>query len=99
MQLDYQINHVLNNYKDDDGCCHYDYVESEIWVKSQDLCYLLRNELDINITPQTVFKTTWEIAHEAWRILTEKQFMPGLIGTYGNKFLNEWKYGNENRSW
>ena len=90
MQLDYQISNVLNNYKDDDGCCHYDYVESEIWIRNWDLCYLLREELGININPQKVFKTTWEIAHKAWKILTRENLCY-LVGTYGDKFLTEWK--------
>ena len=86
MKLDYQIFHILNNYKVG-GCAKYDYVKSEIWVRTWDLCYLLRKELDINIDPETPFETTWQTALKAWKILEKK---PALIGTYGDRYLNDW---------
>ena len=86
MTLDYQIHHILNNYMFN-GCAKYDYVRSEIWVRNWDLCYLLRKELDIDINPETPFETDWKTANKAWKIL-EKDFT--LVGTYGDKYLNEW---------
>lgn len=87
MKLDYQILHILNNYKDHDGVSKYDYIKSTIWLRTWDLCYLLRNELNINIDPEVPFETTYEIALKAWKIL-EKEY--SLIGIYGDKFLNNW---------
>ena len=87
MQLDYQIHHVLNNYRTNDGV-KYDYVRSEIWVRTWDLAYLLRDKLNININPEeTYVAATWQVALNAWKILCDN---PLLIGTYGDKFLNEW---------
>ena len=86
LALDYQIDHIINNYKFN-GCVKYDYVRSEIRVRTWDLCYLLRKELNIDINPETPFETDWKTAYKAWKIF-EKDFT--LVGTYGDKYLNEW---------
>ena len=86
MKLDYQIFNIINNYHDENGCAKYDYVRSEIWVNTWDLCCLLREELNIKINPETRFKTCWIVAHKAWEILKGRD----LIGTYGDEYLNKW---------
>ena len=86
LQLDYQINHVFNNYRDEDGMCHYDYVESEIMTWSLDICKLLKEKMDIDITPKVIFKTSRTVADKAWKILDKLS----LHGIYGDKFLNKW---------
>lgn len=72
-----------------DNGAKYDYVGSEIWVRNWDLAYLLRKELDIDISPETPHGVSHEDAIKAWKILKDNAL---LIGTYGDKFLNEWKY-------
>ena len=90
MELDYQITHILNNYKIN-GLAQYDWVKSEIWVKDWDICYLLRRELGINIDPKTPFECTWRTAWKAWKILEGRSVCGRcLMGTYGEKFLNDW---------
>ena len=82
--LDYQIFHILDNYKID-GFTRYDYVRSEIWVRTTELCRLLNEELKIDINPNTQFETDREIAWRAWLLLKER----GLTGTYGTEYLNK----------
>lgn len=86
MKLDYQIQHVYNNYMDS-GCAKYDYIKSTIWVRTQNLCKLLKDKFKISVDPGVYADITYEIAIDIWRFL-QKDY--SLIGTYGDDFLNNW---------
>ena len=87
MKLDYTLLHIVNNYKDNTGFCHYDYVGSSIWFSRQDLCDEVSEFLGIDIPLETKVNVTREQMNSVWKLLDGRK---GLIGMYGDDFLNEW---------
>jgi len=89
MRLDYNLSHIIDNYKGKDGFAHYDYVRSEIWFSKQELCDEVGKFLGIDIPIETKVIVTKEQIQSVWRLLDGRK---DLIGMYGDEFLNEWTY-------
>ncbi len=87
MKLDYTLLHIVNNYKDNTGFSHYDYVGSTIWFSKQELCDEVSEFLGIDIPLETKVNVTREQMNSVWKLLNGRK---GLIGMYGDDFLNEW---------
>lgn len=86
MKLDYTLLHIVNNYKDNTGFCHYDYVSSTIWFSKQELCDEVSEFLDIDIPLETKVNVTKEQMESVWKLLDGRK---DLIGMYGDDFLND----------
>ena len=89
MKLDYQLINIINNYKDG-GCSKYDYVRSEIWFSKQELCDEVGKFLNIDIPIETNVTVTKNQMDDVYKLLDGRK---GLIGMYGDDFLNDWRYG------
>ena len=87
MRLDYTLLHIVNNYKDNTGFCHYDYVGSTIWFSKQELCDEVSEFLGIDIPLETKVNVTREQMNSVWKLLDGRK---DLIGMYGDDFLNDW---------
>ena len=87
MRLDYTLLHIVNNYKDNTGFCHYDYVGSTIWFSKQELCDEVSEFLGIDIPIETKVNVTREQMESVWKLLDGRK---DLIGMYGDDFLNDW---------
>ena len=87
MKLDYTLLHIVNNYKDNTGFCHYDYVGSTIWFSKQELCDEVSEFLSIDIPLETKVNVTKEQMESVWKLLDGRK---DLIGMYGDDFLNDW---------
>lgn len=87
MKLDYTLLHLINNYKDNTGFCHYDYIGSTIWFSKQELCDEVSEFLGIDIPLETKVNVTREQMNSVWKLLDGRK---GLIGMYGDDFLNDW---------
>lgn len=87
MKLDYTLLHIVNNYKDNTGFCHYDYVGSTIWFSKQELCDEISEFLGIDIPLETKVNVTKEQMESVWKLLDGRK---DLIGMYGDDFLNDW---------
>ena len=86
MKLDYQIHHVIDN-KYVNGRTKYDYVKSEVWLRTQELCDIINEEFGLDAVPETWYTITKNTAIEMWKFLRENK---NLCGTYGDNFLNNW---------
>lgn len=86
MKLDYQLTHLINNYKVN-GSAKYQYVGSTVWFSKQELCNEVSNYLGIDTPIETEVSVTKEQMENIYKLLTQKK---NLIGTYGDDFLNEW---------
>lgn len=86
MKLDYTLLHIVNNYKDNTGFCHYDYVGSTIWFSKQELCDEVSEFLGIDIPLETMVDVTREQMESVWKLLDGRK---DLIGMYGDDFLND----------
>ena len=87
MRLDYTLLHIVNNYKDNTGFSHYDYVGSTIWFSKQELCDEVSEFLGIDIPLETKVNVTREQMESVWKLLHGRK---DLIGMYGDDFLNDW---------
>jgi hypothetical protein len=87
MRLDYTLLHIVNNYKDNTGFCHYDYVGSTIWFSKQELCDEVSEFLGIDIPLETKVDVTKEQMESVHKLLDGRK---DLIGMYGDDFLNDW---------
>jgi len=87
MRLDYNLSHIIDNYKGKDGFAHYDYVGSTIWFSKQELCDEVSEFLGIDIPLETKVDVTREQMNSVWKLLDGRK---GLIGMYGDGFLNDW---------
>jgi hypothetical protein len=88
--IDYAISHNLNNYRDDNGA-HYDYVNSDIWIREQSLCDIINKEFNLDIIPLVRKIISKELSENIWHYLSDNG-INGITGIYGDNFLNEWKY-------
>lgn len=86
MRLDFQIHHVIDN-KHVNGRTKYDYVKSEVWLRTQELCDIINEEFGLDAVPETWYTITKDTAIEMWKLLRENK---NLCGTYGDNFLNSW---------
>ena len=86
--IDYEISHNLNNYRDDNGFAHYDYVNSSIWIREQSLCDIVNKEFNLDITPKIRKIIDKELSENIYHYLSNN----AISGIYGDNFLNEWKY-------
>lgn len=87
MRLDYNLSHLINNYKDVDGLAHYDYVGSTIWIGNKELCKEVSEFLGMEISVGVYEFVTREHMESVHKLLEGRT---DLIGTYGDEFLNEW---------
>ena len=86
MKLDYQLSYIINNYKHD-GMVTYDYVKSVIWFSKPELCDEVGKFLHMDIPIETEVTVTNDELLSVWNLLRGRK---NLIGTYGDKFLNDW---------
>ena len=87
MRLDYDLTHLINNYKDEDGLAKYDYVGSTIWFSRQELCDEVSKFLNMYIPLEAKVSVSREQMESVWRLLDGRK---DLIGMYGDEFLNDW---------
>lgn len=87
MKLDYTLLHIVNNYKDNTGFCHYDYVGSTIWFSKQELCDEVSEFLGIDIPLETKVNVTREQMESVHTLLSDGK--RSLFGLYGDDFLND----------
>ena len=87
MKLDYDLTHLINNYKGEDGLAKYDYVGSTIWFSKQELCDEVGKFLNMTIPLEAHVSVSKEQMESVWRLLDGRK---DLIGMYGDEFLNEW---------
>jgi len=87
MKLDYNLTNIINNYKDEDGLAKYDYVGSIIWFSKQGLCDEVSEFLGIEIPLETKVSVSKEQMESVHKLLYGRK---GLIGMYGDDFLNDW---------
>jgi len=87
MKLDYILHHIINNYEDDNGRAHYDYVRSEIWFRTPELCKEIGELLNMEIPVETNVIVSKEQMEEVHKLLNDRR---DLIGSYGDWFLNIW---------
>ena len=86
MKLDYCLTNLINN-RYINGVAKYDYDSSTVWFSKQELCDEVSKFLDIDIPLETEVNVTKEQLQSVWRLLDGRK---NLIGTYGDKFLNDW---------
>ena len=89
MKLDYILHHIINNYNDDEGVAHYDYVRSEIWFRTPELCKEIGEFLNMEIPLETNVIVSKEQMEEVHKLLVDRI---DLVGSYGDWFLNTWTY-------
>ena len=86
MRLDYQLNDVLNNYKDPEcGYNNYDHVRYEVWFSNPELLFKVNDKFNTVFTLETFIEVNEELYHSI------KEFIWSLksyIGTYGCEYLN-----------
>lgn len=87
MRLDYTLLHIVNNYKDNTGFCHYDYVGSTIWFSKQELCDEVGKLLNMYIPLEAKVSVSRKQLESVRELLKGKK---GLYGMYGDDFLNDW---------
>ena len=78
MKLDYTLLHIVNNYKDNTGFCHYDYVGSTIWFSKQELCDEVSEFLGIDIPLETKVNVTREQMNSVWKLLDGRKDLIGM---------------------
>lgn len=86
--IDYEISHNLNNYRDDNGFAHYDYVNSSIWIREQSLCDIINKKFNLDLIPRTKKIIDKELSENIYKYFSNN----AITGIYGDNFLNEWKY-------
>lgn len=86
MRLDYNLTHLIDNYKDNEGCAKYDYVGSTVWFSKQELCDEVGEFLGVEIPLEVSVFVTREQMESVRELLQDRD----LIGLYGDDFLNEW---------
>ena len=86
MKLDYQLTHLINNYKVNRSAKYW-YVGSTIWFSKQELCDEVGNYLGVNIPIETKISVTKKQMENIYKLFIRNK---NFVGTYGNDFLNEW---------
>ena len=86
MKLDYCLTNLTNNHYVN-GVAKYDYAGSRIWFSKQELCDEVSKFLGIDIPLETEVNVTKQQLQSVSKLLDGRK---NLIGTYGDRFLNDW---------
>ena len=84
-KLDYSIHHNYYKHLEEDGC-KYDYIDSEVIIWNTELCYIINNEFNLSLIPESSNKVSKELANKIWRYVDKRGSELHLTGSYGDNF-------------